>query len=293
MDRPQFVDGVKIEGTFRTHQVPLAQVRENEAHLKLLEGWMHSYRPTELFDEIGRALRRRARAPAAGPLARSPRLLTPTAASCSGRSVLPDYEEYDVELRAPGVELRESTRQFGVWLRDLLKLNPDNFRIVSPDELNSNRLGSVLEVSERVWEEPRLPGDDHLAPGGRVLEVLSEHLCEGWLEGYLLSGRHGLFATYEAFAMVVASMIGQHAKWLEMSQELKWRAAWPRSTSCSPRPAGGTITTASRTRGPAYRHRGLQAGHGGARLPAARRELPALGGRALPLEPQLRQLDRH
>ncbi len=220
---PKQVDGVQIEGTFRSHQVPLAGVRENPAHLAMLEEWMMSYRPGELFDFAGaprdtvrEACPREALRLSASPHANGGEILRPL--------VLPDFEEYDVELRAPGVVRRESTRQLGVWLRDVMMLNRDNFRVFSPDELTSNRLGAVLEVTNRVWMERRIPEDDHLAQSGQVIEVLSEHLCEGWLEGYLLTGRHGLFATYEAFAMVVASMIGQHTKWLEMSLALPWRA---------------------------------------------------------------------
>jgi xylulose-5-phosphate/fructose-6-phosphate phosphoketolase len=219
---PKLVDGVKIEGTFRAHQVPLAKVRENPAHLKQLEEWLKSYRPEELFDASGAP---RARLLSGCP---APALRMSASPHANGGAMLEDLSfpssaNYELTLQSPGVEKKESTRQLGSWLRDLIKNNPDNFRIFSPDELNSNRLGATLEATGRVWMETRIEGDDHLSPDGRVLEVLSEHLCEGWLEGYLLTGRHGLFATYEAFAMVVASMVGQHAKWLEMSLELAWR----------------------------------------------------------------------
>ena len=222
---PQTVDGVQVEGTFRAHQVPIAQVRENPDHLRRLEAWMKSYKPGELFDDAGAprdflaALAPRGqKRMSASPHANGGRVLVPLD--------LPDYTGYAVEVKAPATQLHESVRQLGVMLRDVFVRNQrqQNFRLFCPDELNSNRLGAVLEATDRCWVEKRLDGDDHLAPDGRVLEVLSEHNCEGWLEGYLLTGRHGLFCTYEAFAMVVASMTTQHAKWLEMCRDLLWRA---------------------------------------------------------------------
>ncbi|HET9754695.1 MAG TPA: phosphoketolase family protein [Myxococcales bacterium] len=222
---PKQVDGVQVEGTFRAHQVPLPGVRENPEHLAALESWMKSYRPEELFDASGAPKAElRALAPeglrrmSANPHANGGRLLVPLD--------LPDYTQYAIEVKSPATVRHESTRQLGMMLRDLLARNArqQNFRLFCPDELTSNRLGAVLEVTNRAWMEQRVAGDDHLAPDGRVMEVLSEHNCEGWLEGYLLTGRHGLFCTYEAFAMVVASMATQHAKWLEMCRDLPWRA---------------------------------------------------------------------
>ena len=222
---PKVVDGAQIEGTFRAHQVPLAAVRENPDHLRRLEEWMKTYRPEELFDGAGRPrdsllelAPRGQRRMSASPHANGGRVLVPLD--------LPDYAQYAIEVKRPAIERRESTRQLGAMLRDIFLRNATerNFRIFCPDELTSNRLGAVLEVENRRWMERILPGDDHLSPEGRVLEVLSEHDCEGWLEGYLLTGRHGLFCTYEAFAMIVASMATQHAKWLEMCRQLPWRA---------------------------------------------------------------------
>jgi len=219
---PRKVDGVQIEGTFRAHQVPLAEVRERPEHLKLLEEWLHSYKPEELFDQQGRPVKLFGDLCPAGdkrmsktPHANGGKLLEPL--------VLPPLEPHALSLKAPAVEQHESTRQLGFWLRDVFRANPDNFRLFSPDELLSNRLGAVLEATLRCWMERLEPGDDRLSPGGRVFEVLSEHNCEGWLEGYLLTGRHGMFVTYEAFAMIVASMATQHAKWLETCRQLPWR----------------------------------------------------------------------
>ncbi|HZR09201.1 MAG TPA: phosphoketolase family protein [Myxococcales bacterium] len=222
---PKIVDGVQVEGTFRAHQVPIAQVRENPDHLRELEAWMKSYRPEELFDRAGAPseslsalIPRELRRMSANPHANGGRILVPLD--------LPDYTRFAVDVKTPAVQRHESVRQLGAMLREVFVRNADerNFRIFCPDELTSNRLGAVLEATARVWIEDRIPGDDHLAPDGRVMEVLSEHNCEGWLEGYLLTGRHGLFCTYEAFAMVVASMATQHAKWLEMCRDLLWRA---------------------------------------------------------------------
>ncbi len=222
---PRVVDGVQIEGTSRAHQVPLARVREEPGHLRMLEKWMRSYRPEELFDEAGRPVARlRELAPrgdlrmSASPHGNGGKLLVPLD--------LPDPGGYAVRVDSPGTELRESPRQLGEFLCEVFRRTDAqrNFRLFSPDELTSNRLGAVLDATQRCFMETRLASDDHLAPDGRVMEVLSEHNCEGWLEGYLLTGRHGMFVTYEAFAMVVASMATQHAKWLEMCRALPWRA---------------------------------------------------------------------
>ena len=222
---PDEVDGVQVLGTFRAHQVPLAGVRENPEHLRMLEQWMRTYRPEELFDERGAPREElRARAPSgarrmsANPHVNGGHLLEPLD--------LPDYAQHAVPVKSPGTERRESTRQLGKLLRDVFARTAGtrNFRLFCPDELTSNRLDAVFEVENRVFAERLEPGDDHLSPDGRVIEVLSEHDCEGFLEGYLLTGRHGMFCTYEAFAMIVASMATQHAKWLEMCRKLPWRA---------------------------------------------------------------------
>jgi xylulose-5-phosphate/fructose-6-phosphate phosphoketolase len=219
---PKEVDGVQVEGTFRAHQVPLKGVRENPEHLAMLEAWMRSYRPEERFDDGGRLVPELAalapdgeRRMGATPHANGGRLLEPLE--------IPDISAYEIAVERPGSELVESTRCLGELLRDLYTANPSNFRLFCPDETNSNRLGAVFEVEDRSLMDAR-PEDDHVSPEGRVMEVLSEHNCEGWLEGYLLSGRHGLFATYEAFAMVSASMAIQHTKWLEEMRRLQWRA---------------------------------------------------------------------
>ena len=220
---PKEFDGVPIEGTFRAHQVPLADVRGIPAQLRALEAWMRGYRPEELFQTGGEpAADIVAVAPSgdrrmgANPHANGGRLLRPLK--------LPKRDAYAVPVPAPAREARESTRVLGAMLRDIYAANPDSFRVFCPDELASNRLQAILETTDRGFAGPILPIDDHLSHDGRVLEVLSEHLCEGWLEGYLLTGRHGLFATYEAFAMIAASMVVQHTKWLEHACELRWRA---------------------------------------------------------------------
>jgi len=221
---PDVVDGIQIEGTFRAHQVPLNGVRTNPAHLQLLEDWLRSYHPDQHFDEHGRLV------PDLQALAPPGELRMGARPEANGGRVLvaldvPDFTDYSLDVPSPGTVFHESTRVLGALLRDIFTRNAEeaNFRLFCPDETNSNRLGAVFEVENRCWIEERTDADDHLAPDGRVMEVLSEHLCEGWLEAYLLTGRHGLFATYEAFAMVSASMMVQHAKWLEASAELAWR----------------------------------------------------------------------
>ncbi|MDE3070211.1 MAG: phosphoketolase family protein [Acidobacteriota bacterium] len=220
---PREVDGLPAEGSFRSHQVPLANVHENPEHLRLLERWLVSYRPEELFDERG-ALR--AELAALAPAGRRRMGANPHA---NGGVLLrdlelPDFRAHAVEVPAPTRTVSEPTRVLGAYLRDVIAANPDNFRIMGPDETASNRLGAVFEVTDRAWEAERLASDDHVAPGGRVMEILSEHLCQGWLEGYLLSGRHGLFNSYEAFIHIVDSMFNQHAKWLKVARDLPWRA---------------------------------------------------------------------
>jgi xylulose-5-phosphate/fructose-6-phosphate phosphoketolase len=219
---PAVVDGVQIEGTFRAHQVPLSHVREDPAHLAMLESWLRSYAPERHFDERGRLAPELAALAPEGdqrmgmnPYANGGRLLQALD--------MPAIDDYAIAVEAPGALSLESTRQLGSMLRDIYRRNPTTFRLFCPDETASNRLQDVFEVSNRCLVAPILPTDDHLAADGRVMEVLSEHLCEGWLEGYLLTGRHGLFATYEAFAMVSASMTVQHAKWLQEARSLAWR----------------------------------------------------------------------
>jgi xylulose-5-phosphate/fructose-6-phosphate phosphoketolase len=219
---PKQVDGLPAEGSFRSHQVPLAEVRTNPEHRAQLERWLRSYRPLELFDEGG-ALRQElaALAPAgerrmgSNPHANGGLLLHDLE--------LPDFRDYAVAVRSPATTSSEATRVLGVFLRDVMRANGENFRIMGPDETASNRLGAVFEASDRCWEAEILAGDEHLAPDGRVMEVLSEHLCQGWLEGYLLTGRHGLFNCYEAFIHIVDSMFNQHAKWLKVTREIPWR----------------------------------------------------------------------
>jgi xylulose-5-phosphate/fructose-6-phosphate phosphoketolase len=219
---PKVVDGKPVEGTWRAHQVPLTAVRENDTHRELLERWMQSYRPQELFDEHGRLLPEIAalspagdRRMSASPHANGGTLLRDLA--------LPDFREYAVEVAAPGRQRSEATRVLGAYLRDVVSGNLDNFRIVGPDETASNRLTAVFETTTRAWQAERASTDEELGADGRVLEVLSEHLCQGWLEGYLLTGRHGLFNCYEAFIHIVDSMFNQHAKWLKTSARIPWR----------------------------------------------------------------------
>ena len=219
---PKEVDGLPTEGSWRSHQVPMTDVRENPDHLALLEDWLRSYRPEELFDDGGRLHPdlaelppRGARRMSASPHANGGELLRDLA--------LPDFRDYAVEVDAPGTTTSEATRVLGGFLKDVVDRNKDNFRIFGPDETASNRLGDVFGVTNRVWTAELEPTDDGLAPEGRVVEVLSEHLCQGWLEGYLLTGRHGLFNCYEAFIHIVDSMFNQHAKWLKVTRDIPWR----------------------------------------------------------------------
>jgi xylulose-5-phosphate/fructose-6-phosphate phosphoketolase len=225
---PKVVDGLPIEGTFRSHQVPLSGVRENPQHLQQLEQWLRSYEPERLFDEAGRLSPELAELAPRGDLRMG---LSPYANG--GRLTidlrLPQWHEYsiDVDPERRGSEFIEPTARLGQVLRDVYADNPQTFRVFAPDELTSNRLGAVLDVSDRCLVAEIDPLDDRVSPDGRVREVLSEHLCQGWLEAYTLTGRHGLFATYEAFAMVSASMLVQHAKWLQEADQLPWRAPVP------------------------------------------------------------------
>jgi xylulose-5-phosphate/fructose-6-phosphate phosphoketolase len=212
------------QGSWRSHQVPLADVHDQPDKLAELEQWLRTYRPEELFDEEGRLVAELRELPPTGdrrmganPHANGGLLLRDLR--------LPDFRDYAVDVQRPGGSNAEATRVMGAFLRDTMRMNDEarNFRIVAPDELASNRLGAVLEVTNRAWNAERLPEDDHLAPDGRAMEILSEHTCQGWLEGYLLTGRHGLFTTYEAFVHVVDSMFNQHAKWLKVTREIPWR----------------------------------------------------------------------
>ncbi|MCF6474574.1 phosphoketolase family protein [Nonomuraea sp. MG754425] len=219
---PREVDGKPVEGTWRAHQVPLANVRENPAHLAMLEEWMRSYRPEELFGPDGRPVEavlgtvpRGARRMSANPHANGGELLQPLR--------LPDFRRLAVEVKAPAEQFTEPTRVLGGLLRDVIAANPRTFRLMGPDETASNRLTEVFEVTDRAWNAELLPTDENLGAGGRVMEVLSEHLCQGWLEGYLLTGRHGLFNCYEAFIHIVDAMFNQHAKWLETARKIPWR----------------------------------------------------------------------
>ncbi len=222
---PKEVDGVAVEGTFRAHQVPVANVRSDPAHLALLERWMRAYRPEELFDEGGQLV---PHLRALAPVGARRMGANPRAGGAESKPLsLRDFTQYALPVARPGTERCESTRQLGLVLRDLYRDNPTSFRLFCPDETNSNRLGAVFEVENRCLVERTIPEDDHVSAAGRVMEVLSEHNCEGWLEGYVLTGRHGLFATYEAFALIIASMATQHAKWLEACADLPWRAGIP------------------------------------------------------------------
>ncbi|HLH17667.1 MAG TPA: phosphoketolase family protein [Bryobacteraceae bacterium] len=221
---PKAVDGVQIEGTWRAHQVPLAQLAEKPEHIRILEGWMKSYRPEELFDSEGAPVAKiTALAPegdrrmGSNPHANGGTLLKDL--------ILPNFCDYAVDVSRPGATMAEATRVMGRLLRDVMALNMSarNFRVVGPDETASNRLDALFEVTSRVSTEAIQPNDDHVTHDGRIMEVLSEHMCQGWLEGYLLTGRHGFFSCYEAFIHIIDAMFNQHAKWLKTTREIPWR----------------------------------------------------------------------
>jgi xylulose-5-phosphate/fructose-6-phosphate phosphoketolase len=221
---PKIVDGKPVEGTWRAHQVPVADLQSKPEHLKILEAWMKSYRPEELFDKKGKLIPELAelapkgdRRMGANPHANGGLLLRDL--------VMPDFRNYAVRVSKPGTQNAEATRVLGGFLRDVMKLNADsnNFRVFGPDETASNRLEALYEVTDKLWMEPTLPVDEHLSHRGRVLEMLSEHMCQGWLEGYLLTGRHGFFSCYEAFIHIIDSMFNQHAKWLKVTRKIGWR----------------------------------------------------------------------
>jgi xylulose-5-phosphate/fructose-6-phosphate phosphoketolase len=220
---PKEVDGKRTEGYWRSHQVPMGDM-DKLSHVKVLETWMKSYKPEELFDPGGHV-----RPEIAELVPKGERRMSANPHTNGGLRLrelrLPDFRDYEVEVKEPGATTAEATRVMGKFLRDTMKLNIDshNFRLFSPDENNSNRWQDALEVTNRAWMAERLPYDDHLAPDGRVMEMLSEHQCQGWLEGYLLTGRHGFFSCYEAFIHIIDSMFNQHAKWLKVCNEIPWR----------------------------------------------------------------------
>ena len=221
---PKEVDGLKVEGFWRAHQVPLPAVRENPDHLRLLEAWLRSYRPQELFDDAGRLAKEIAETAPSGNrrMGANPHA---NGGLLRRELSLPDFRSYAANVASPGMSYAEGTRIAGTFLRDVALLNADsrNFRLLGPDETSSNRLDAVFEATDRIWMERLEPYDVHLSRQGRVIEVLSEHICQGWLEGYLLTGRHGLFSCYEAFIHIVDSMFNQHAKWLKVARTLAWR----------------------------------------------------------------------
>ena len=221
---PKFVDGKPIENTWRAHQVPVSDLQSKPEHVGILEDWLRSYRPEELFDKTGKLITELAelapkgdRRMGANPHANGGLLLHDLA--------MPDFRKYAVKVSKPGTENAEATRVLGGLLRDVMKLNAEakNFRVFGPDETASNRLDALFEVTDKQWMEPLLPVDEHLSQNGRVVEMLSEHMCQGWLEGYLLTGRHGFFSCYEAFIHIIDSMFNQHAKWLKVTRKIEWR----------------------------------------------------------------------
>jgi xylulose-5-phosphate/fructose-6-phosphate phosphoketolase len=221
---PKEVDGLKVEGYWRAHQVPFSNARGNESHRAVLEQWMRSYRPEELFDENGTPVRaiRELHPEGQRRMSANPH----TNGGMLRRALrMPDFRDYAVPVDAPGTGAVESTRVLGDFLRDVMRDNMTNFRVFSPDENNSNRLSAMLEATQRTWEARIRPDDEGLAVDGRLMEVLSEHTCQGWLEGYLLTGRHGFFSCYEAFIHIVDSMVNQHAKWLKTTSGITWRSA--------------------------------------------------------------------
>jgi xylulose-5-phosphate/fructose-6-phosphate phosphoketolase len=219
---PKEVDGLPVEGTWRAHQVPIGDFERKPEHLVQLEGWMRSYRPLELFDESGRL-----RPEIASLAPRGPRRMSANPHANGGELLrelaVPDFRRYGVAVGSPGGVNAEATRVFGALLRDTMRANPENFRIFAPDETSSNRLDALFEITDRCSTARVMPTDDHVGPTGRVMEVLSEHCCQGWLEGYLLTGRHGVFTSYEAFIHIVDSMFNQHAKWIEATKSIPWR----------------------------------------------------------------------
>ena len=288
---PKVVDGLQVEGTFRSHQVPLSDPRTNPAHLKQLEEWLRSYRADELFDEKGRLL------PELAELAPVGTKRMGSNPHANGGIFLrdlkmPDFRDYAAKVPSPGVEGIGDTHVLGPFLRDVAKLNEDtrNFRVFGPDETISNGLTAIFEATNRQWDAETKANDEFLAVQGRVMEVLSEHQCEGWLEGYLLTGRHGVFNCYEAFIHIVDSMFNQHAKWLKVTNGLPWRRkisslnyllashVWRQDHNGFTHQDPGFID-----------HVREQESRSGARISATRRQLPAVGDGSLPAEPPVRQ----
>ena len=221
---PKFVDGKPVEGTWRAHQVPVADLDTKPEHLAVLEDWLKSYRPEELFDDNGKLIEELSELAPKGER-RMGSNLHANGGLLLKDLLMPNFREYAVSVPKPGKKTAESTKVLGTFLRDVMKLNLEhaNFRVFGPDETASNRLDAVYEATDKVWMEPVLPVDEHLSPEGRVMEVLSEHMCQGWLEGYLLTGRHGFFSCYEGFIHIVDSMFNQHAKWLKTTRDIPWR----------------------------------------------------------------------
>ncbi len=291
---PKTVDGKQVEGTWRAHQVPVADLQQKRDHIKILEDWMKSYRAEELFDKTGKLMPELAelapkgnRRMGANPHANGGLLLRDL--------VMPDFREYAVPVKKPGTELAEATRVMGVFLRDVMKQNLDshNFRVFGPDETASNRLEALYQATDKQWIEKILEVDEHLAHEGHVIEMLSEHMCQGWLEGYLLTGRHGLFSCYEAFIHIVDSMFNQHAKWLKVT-----RADRMAAPDCIAELPADVPRLASRSQwlqssGPGiHRPRYEQEGRRGARLSSSRCKLSSLRHGPLPAQPPLRECDR-
>ena len=289
---PKVVDGLPVEGTWRAHQVPLAAARQNPEHLAQLEEWMRSYHAEELFDADGALIPELAalapvgdRRMGANPHANGGLLLRDLR--------LPDFRDYAVDVPAPGATTSEATRVLGAWLRDVIRDNPSNFRLFGPDETESNRLADVYEATDKQFEGAIVPGDNHVAQAGRVMEVLSEHMCQGWLEGYLLTGRHGLFNCYEAFIHIIDSMFNQHAKWLKVTRGIPLAA--PGRLAQLPALLAGLAAGPQRLQPPGprlHRPRGEQEGRGHPGLPAAGHEHAAVRGGPLPALPELRQRHR-
>ncbi|MFB9541961.1 phosphoketolase family protein [Micromonospora sagamiensis] len=219
---PDVVDGKQVQGTYRAHQVPLSGIRDNPEHLAALERWLRSYRPEELFDATGAPVAELAALPPTGDRRMSANPVT-NGGQVLRDLVLPDFRKYAVDVPEPGAAGIGATGALGPWIRDVITANPQTFRLFGPDEVASNRLGAAFEVTDRAFVARTGPDDDHLSADGRVMEVLSEHLCQGWLEGYLLTGRHGVFTSYEAFIHIVDSMVNQHAKWLKVTRGIPWR----------------------------------------------------------------------
>ena len=288
---PKEIDGKRTEGYWRSHQVPMGEMHEKPAHIKILEKWMKSYKPEELFDKTGRLKPELAELPPKGN-----RRMSANPHANGGLVLrdlrLPDFCDYAVNVTKPGAITAESTRVMGKFLRDTMKLNMEsrNFRLFSPDENNSNRWQDAMEVTNRAWMAERYPYDDHLAPDGRVMEMLSEHQCQGWLEGYLLTGRHGFFSCYEAFIHIIDSMFNQHAKWLKVCHEIPWRRpiALAQLSLVVPRLAAGSQRI--QPPGPrVHRSRCKQESRGRPRLSSAGREHAPFCDRSLPAQPQLCQ----